>query len=166
MMPSLKQHRPPPRGGTAAALSFLCCVCALLAQSSVAFVPAAGGLSRCCGVNDRSSSSSCRASVLGAAAARGSGSLPFSRSGSRRGRGGGAGGASSPLGMMFDTLAENMSGVANLFTGQKTITESSVEGALKEVKRALLDADVNLKVTNTLVDAVKSKAVGMKLVDG
>lgn len=37
---------------------------------------------------------------------------------------------------------------------------------MKEVKRALLDADVNLKVTNTLVDAVKSKAVGMKLVDG
>lgn len=28
------------------------------------------------------------------------------------------------LGMMFDTLAENMSSVANLFTGQKTITES------------------------------------------
>lgn len=70
------------------------------------------------------------------------------------------------MGMMFDTLAENMSSVANLFTGQKTITESSVEGALKEVKRALLDADVNLKVTNQLVDAVKSKAVGMKLVDG
>lgn len=37
---------------------------------------------------------------------------------------------------------------------------------MKEVKRALLDADVNLKVTNQLVDAVKSKAVGMKLVDG
>lgn len=42
----------------------------------------------------------------------------------------------------------------------------SVEGALKEVKRALLDADVNLKVTNQLVGAVKAKAVGMKLVDG
>eukprot|EP00903_Cladosiphon_okamuranus_P011894 g11171.t1 len=68
--------------------------------------------------------------------------------------------------MMFDTLAENMAGVTNLFSGQKTITESSVEGALKEVKRALLDADVNLKVTNRLVEAVKSKAVGMKLVDG
>lgn len=42
----------------------------------------------------------------------------------------------------------------------------SVEGALKEVKRALLDADVNLKVTNRLVDGVKEKAVGMKLIDG
>lgn len=41
-----------------------------------------------------------------------------------------------------------------------------MEGALKEVKRALLDADVNLKVTNRLIDAVKTKAVGMKLVDG
>lgn len=45
-------------------------------------------------------------------------------------------------------------------------TVCSVEGALKEVKRALLDADVNLKVTNRLVEGVKSKAVGMKLVDG
>ncbi|CBN76263.1 PFfh, plastid Ffh subunit of the signal recognition particle [Ectocarpus siliculosus] len=160
IMASLK-HRSPPRGGAAATLSFFCCVCALFAQSSVAFVPA-GGLSRC-GVNDRSSSS-CRAAAIGAA---GRSSLPVSRSSSRRGRRGGcAGGASSPLGMMFDTLAENMAGVANLFTGQKTITESSVEGALNEVKRALLDADLNLMVTNTLVDAVKSKAVGMKLVDG
>lgn len=42
----------------------------------------------------------------------------------------------------------------------------SLQGALKEVKRALLDADVNLKVTIDLVEAVKNKAVGMKLVDG
>lgn len=118
-MASLK-HRSPPRGGAAAVLSFFCCVCALFAQSSVAFVPA-GGLSRCGGVNDRPSSS-CRAAAIGAAARS---SLPVSRSSSRRGgRGGCAGGASSPLGMMFDTLAENMAGVANLFTGQKTITES------------------------------------------
>lgn len=41
-----------------------------------------------------------------------------------------------------------------------------MEGALLEVKRALLDADVNLKVTNRLVDAVKAKAVGAKLIDG
>lgn len=46
------------------------------------------------------------------------------------------------------------------------VAKNSVEGALKEVKRALLDADVNLKVTNRLVEGVKSKAVGMKLVDG
>lgn len=43
---------------------------------------------------------------------------------------------------------------------------NSVEGALTEVKRALLDADVNLKVTNRLIEAVKNKAVGAKLVDG
>lgn len=42
----------------------------------------------------------------------------------------------------------------------------SVVGALQEVKRALIDADVNLKVTNNLVAAVKEKAVGSKLVDG
>lgn len=48
----------------------------------------------------------------------------------------------------------------------KTKNDDSVEGALKEVRRSLLDADVNLKVTNRLVDAVKAKAVGMKLIDG
>ena len=39
-------------------------------------------------------------------------------------------------------------------------------GALKEVRRALLDADVNLKVANRVVEGVKEKTVGMKLVDG
>lgn len=46
------------------------------------------------------------------------------------------------------------------------ISFCSVEGALKEVKRAMIDADVNLKVTNELVAAVKDKTVGANLVDG
>lgn len=41
-----------------------------------------------------------------------------------------------------------------------------MEGVLKEVKRAMIDADVNLKVTNNLIAAVKDKAVGSKLVEG
>lgn len=42
----------------------------------------------------------------------------------------------------------------------------SVEGALKEVKRAMIDADVNLRVTNQLVEVVKAKAIGAKLAKG
>ncbi|CAM9153993.1 unnamed protein product [Choristocarpus tenellus] len=73
---------------------------------------------------------------------------------------------SNGLNMMFDQLTEKMADVAQLFQGKTKLTEASVEGALKEVKRALLDADVNLKVTNGLVEAVKGRAVGMTLIEG
>ncbi|CAM9360245.1 unnamed protein product [Discosporangium mesarthrocarpum] len=73
---------------------------------------------------------------------------------------------SSKLSMMFDQLTEKMAGVAQLLQGKKTISTASVEGALKDVKRALLDADVNLGVTNRLVEAVKEKAVGMEVTEG
>ncbi|CAM9370314.1 unnamed protein product [Pylaiella littoralis] len=160
MSMALCTHTPLPAGGAVATAAFL--GFALFAQTA-AFVPGAGRLpiSHC-------TRSSCSVFARGALrSSSSSGSRRVAAAGrSRRGGGGSAAGRAAPIGMMFDTLAENMAGVANLFTGQKTITESSVEGALKEVRRSLLDADVNLKVTNRLVDAVKAKAVGMKLIDG
>ncbi|CAM9136032.1 unnamed protein product [Chrysoparadoxa australica] len=68
--------------------------------------------------------------------------------------------------MMFDQLTEAMGSIGSLLQGRKKITAASIEEALKEVKRALLDADVNLGVTNNLVKAVKAKAVGMKIIEG
>ncbi|CAN0119483.1 unnamed protein product [Scytosiphon promiscuus] len=153
-------------GGLPFAASLLCCLCALLAQKpAVAFVPGGGSSLPVSRYDNNKEGSSCRLAV-GGPPGRSNSCGGRARLAASRGRRGGSGGAGAPLGMMFDTLAENMSAVANLFTGQTTITESSVEGALKEVKRALLDADVNLKVTNRLIEAVKTKAVGMKLVDG
>jgi SRP54-type protein, helical bundle domain len=48
--------------------------------------------------------------------------------------------------MMFEQLAEKMTGISEMLQGKKKITAASIERALGDVKRALLDADVNLKV--------------------
>lgn len=137
--------------------------CLFLLQESVAFVPRGSWVAeRRPGILGGNQRSSCaadgpRAGCVWGNSLRPSGASP--KANRRRG-------AASPPKMMFDSLAENLSKVAGLFTGKKTITEASVVDALREVKRALLDADVNLKVTNTLVENVKGKAVGMQLVDG
>jgi SRP54-type protein, helical bundle domain len=49
--------------------------------------------------------------------------------------------------MLFDSLTEKMAGIGEMLQGKKKITAASVERALGEVKRALLDADVNLKAS-------------------
>ncbi|KAG5177471.1 SRP54-type protein [Tribonema minus] len=68
--------------------------------------------------------------------------------------------------MMFDQLTEKMAGIGEMLQGKKKITAASVERALGEVKRALLDADVNLKVTNGLIESVRNQAVGKLLIEG
>lgn len=50
--------------------------------------------------------------------------------------------------------------------GVDKISEKNVSGAMKEVKRALLDADVNLRVVNTFLKQVKSRAIGADVVTG
>jgi signal recognition particle subunit SRP54 len=67
--------------------------------------------------------------------------------------------ASSVLG----GLAERLGSIVELVSGQTTITEANIEDTLKEVKASLIDADVNLQVTNTLISKVKEKALGMKV---
>ncbi len=62
-------------------------------------------------------------------------------------------------------IAEKMTGIVELVQGQNTITETNIEDTLKEVKTILIDADVNLQVTNSLITKVKDRAIGMK-VDG
>lgn len=71
------------------------------------------------------------------------------------------------LSMAFgDSIAAKMTGVLELVLGQSTITESNIEATLKEVKNILIDADVNLQVTNSLISKVKDKAIGMKIESG
>jgi inosine-uridine nucleoside N-ribohydrolase len=57
--------------------------------------------------------------------------------------------ASTAPRMMFEQLAEKMTGISEMLQGKKKITAASIERALGDVKRALLDADVNLKVCIT-----------------
>ena len=69
--------------------------------------------------------------------------------------------------MVLDGLSGRVSGAFNkALSGTKRLTESSVGGALKEVKRALLDSDVNLAVVNAIVDGVAKRAVGTTVLDG
>lgn len=64
---------------------------------------------------------------------------------------------------MFETLAEKFQGVLKALRGQARITESNIEGALREVRLALLEADVNYQVVKDFMAAVKEKAMGAEV---
>ena len=65
---------------------------------------------------------------------------------------------------MFETLSERLSGILDKITGRGALSESDVEDALREVRRALLEADVALEVVKTFTEKVKAKAVGAEIV--
>ena len=64
---------------------------------------------------------------------------------------------------MFDNLSDRLERSFKLLKGQGRITEINVAETLKDVRRALLDADVNYKVAKTFTDKVKEKALGEKI---
>ncbi len=64
---------------------------------------------------------------------------------------------------MFDNLSERLERSFKILKGQGTITEINVAETLKEVRRALLDADVNYKIAKSFTDIVKEKALGQKI---
>ena len=70
------------------------------------------------------------------------------------------------LGMMFDALAEKMQDTLRRMRGAAKITEKNVEATLTDVRRALIDADVNVKVVDGLLQNIKSKALNMDVVQG
>lgn len=61
---------------------------------------------------------------------------------------------------MFDSLSEKIQGTFKKLKGKGKLTEKDVEAALREIRIALLEADVNFKVVKGLVTAVKNRAVG------
>src|SRR5271163_2489961 len=64
---------------------------------------------------------------------------------------------------MFDTLSDRLEGVFKKLKGQGRITERNIEDALREVRLALLEADVNIRVVRDFIDHVKSKALGQEV---
>ena len=66
---------------------------------------------------------------------------------------------------MFDNLSEKLERSLKVLKGQGKITEINVAETLKEVRRALLDADVNFKVAKTFTDTVKTKALGQNVIN-
>tara|TARA_B110000914_G_C15509268_1_gene469911 strand:+ start:1140 stop:2468 length:1329 start_codon:yes stop_codon:yes gene_type:complete len=61
---------------------------------------------------------------------------------------------------MFNNLSEKLDKAFQVLKGHGKITEINVAATLKEVRRALLDADVNYKIAKKFTDSVKSKALG------
>jgi signal recognition particle subunit SRP54 len=65
---------------------------------------------------------------------------------------------------MFDTLSEKLSGILDRLTRYGALTEADVDAALREVRRALLEADVALDVVRAFTEQVKQRAVGVDVI--
>ncbi len=64
---------------------------------------------------------------------------------------------------MFQSLSDRLSGVLDKLTRRGALTESDVSEAMREVRRALLEADVALDVVKSFVERVKEKAIGKEV---
>ena len=61
---------------------------------------------------------------------------------------------------MFDRLSDKLAQVFKKLKGRGHLTEAQVTAAMREVRLALLEADVNYKVTKSFIDQIKERAVG------
>src|SRR5438477_3188668 len=65
---------------------------------------------------------------------------------------------------MFDALTDKFSSVFRGLSGRGRISEENIREAMREVRTALLEADVNLKVVNDFIDHVIQKAIGQEVI--
>jgi signal recognition particle subunit SRP54 len=65
---------------------------------------------------------------------------------------------------MFESLSEKLGGILDRLTRRGALTEADVDAALREVRRALLEADVALDVARSFIDKVRVRAVGVDVV--
>ena len=68
--------------------------------------------------------------------------------------------------MAFDSLTEKLNSIFSKLSGKGKLTESDVKAAMREVKMALLEADVNFKVVKQFVNSVQERAVGEEVMSG
>src|SRR6476660_7050867 len=64
---------------------------------------------------------------------------------------------------MFDSLSEKLGGVLDRLTRRGALSEAEVDGALREVRRAMLEADVALDVARAFTDGITKQAVGVEV---
>jgi signal recognition particle subunit SRP54 len=67
---------------------------------------------------------------------------------------------------MFEALSERFESAWKKLRGQDKISEANIQDALREVRRALLEADVNLQVVKTFITEVQTKAQGADVISG
>src|SRR5205809_8148037 len=65
---------------------------------------------------------------------------------------------------MFDSLSERLGGILDRLTRRGALSEADVDAALREVRRALLEADVALDVVRAFTDKVKREAIGVEII--
>src|SRR5215471_2749137 len=66
---------------------------------------------------------------------------------------------------MFESLSDKLESAFKNLKGQGRITELNIASTLKEIRRALVDADVNYKIAKEFTDRVKDKAMGEKVIN-
>src|SRR3990172_2121481 len=66
---------------------------------------------------------------------------------------------------MFDNLSDKLERAFKVLKGQGQVTEISVAETVKEIRKALLDADVSYKVAKQFTDTVKEKAIGANVIN-
>src|ERR1700760_2518054 len=64
---------------------------------------------------------------------------------------------------MFENLSDKLDRAFKVLKGQGTITEINVAETMKEIRKALLDADVNYKTAKAFTDEVRQKAIGQNV---
>ena len=64
---------------------------------------------------------------------------------------------------MFESLSDRLQGVFRSLRGEARLTETTVEAALREIRMALLEADVNFKVVKAFIDRVRDRAVDQEV---
>src|SRR5690606_28141851 len=65
--------------------------------------------------------------------------------------------------LMFESLSEKLEGALKTAAGQGKINELNIATTMREIRRALLDADVNYQVARDFTEAVKNEVVGEKV---
>src|SRR5258705_10480935 len=66
---------------------------------------------------------------------------------------------------MFQNLSDKLESAFKNIKGQGRITEINIAATLKEIRRGLVDADVNYKIAKEFTDKVKDKAMGEKVIN-
>ncbi|MDR2572839.1 MAG: signal recognition particle protein [Desulfovibrio sp.] len=67
---------------------------------------------------------------------------------------------------MFESLSDRLSGVFRSLSGRSRLTEENIQGGLREVRLALLEADVNFKVVKDFTERVREKCLGQNIIRG
>ena len=65
---------------------------------------------------------------------------------------------------MFDNLSNDLEGILDRLTGRGALSEADVDAAMREIRRALLEADVALEVVRSFTDRVREQAIGATVV--